>query len=125
MAMFNLDQPIEVWWPVEIHAPADGGPRTIKIDVKYRIMNKDDAEKLRVDYEGRDREQMRERQEEIEREFTSRILDWRRVGEHFAVGGEPLTFTPENLKLAMAWNWFESALLKGLENASRGALAKN
>ena len=108
---FALGDCNEVWWPVTVSKPADGGPVEVQIELRYRLMDTDQAKAMRA----MDDEQAHE-------EILDRITDWRGV---LGRDGSPLPFSRANLAALMKLPYVGTSAGVGLYQASRGAPVKN
>lgn len=109
--MFKFADKRQVWWPVKIEAPADGGTLEEKnIEVLFELFTKSEA---RAAVEGGTTAEA----------VIAKVRNWRNMGRD---DGAPLPCTPDIVRALFEHFYVERAFTAALMAASRGeAVAKN
>ena len=110
--MFKFAEKRQVWWPVKIEVPADGGTTyTKEIDVLFELFTKSEA-RAAVE-SGTTAEAV-----------IAKVRDWRKMDP--GADDAPLPCTPDIVRALFEHYYIESAFISALMAASRGeAVAKN
>lgn len=112
MAAISLvikDKP-QVWVPVTINAPHEGGFSQFQIELSVELETRENIEKIFLNDE-------KEKLSVDERLFNITVKDWRGIGSD---DNTPLKFTKPNVKKAIAQGWFLEPCAKAVLEAHRG-----
>lgn len=109
--MFKFAEKRQVWWPVKIEAPADGGTTEEKnVEVLFELFTRSEA---RAAIESRATAEA----------VIAKVRDWRNMERD---DGAPLPCTPDIVRALFDHFYIERAFSDALMAASRGeAAAKN
>lgn len=112
--MLRIAQELVVWWPIKVKVPkGDGSGKTdvFKAEVKYRLMKRSDARRLK-DMEA----------DEIDALLSEHVLDWKGFADE---DGNDLSYSREALEAVRDIPYIDQAITLGLFEASNGAASKN
>jgi len=119
--MFRLAKQREVLWPVTVQVPEDGGPQSIEIKVRYKLLARSELRALAsaLSTVAGDTDALLA---ELDTKLIERITGWEDLGDE---DGNALAFTRANVEAVLDIPYLREAIEQGLYAASRGALAKN
>ena len=107
--MFKLKSKLSVQWPVVINMPIDGGKtQAIECSASLKILPQDEFDSFAKKGDAQLLEKV--------------VTGWDGIANE---DGQPLTFSPENLKQLTAIPYVRQGLLKAYLDASSGIAAKN
>lgn len=109
--MFKFAEKRQVWWPVKIEVPADGGTTDTKeIDVLFELFTKSEAREAATAASATEA-------------IIAKVRDWRDMTRD---DDTPLPCTPDIVRALFEHPYIERAFTAALMAASRGeAAAKN
>lgn len=111
--MFKFAQKRQVRWPVTLKVPQDdGGVDEIRVTMQFELLARSEVRALESSTP-----------DEIEATLLAKIKGW--GGEICDSDGNPLEFTPDNLRAFLDAPYVERAVSMALLQASVGAPAKN
>ena len=122
--MFILSpKPLEVFWPVTLSVPMDGGEvKKFQIELKYKILDTDEFKEKYPAFENSSVEELANFEDRMRAFWADMVTDWKEVGDE---KGKPIKFTKAKFAAFLKKPYVATAVTNGYHDCVNGRKAKN